>query len=508
MHNEFINLNMKNYYSRGKREEMENKLRQEQKKFETMMQQARNRQKELIKETNEIRSISKVAAAQIRLQEVQRQEEERRKRKDHRDAYISYLRGNNRGCSREREISALDLQIVEPPKEKTKIPAPNHNQPVECRINTPNTKIPRFLSNLKEDKPLWSKGDLLDSLDLSNTNLNKKPKKEEFEDLNKPEWNPTEKENWLEQNIRESIREWAPTKEMKIISEEEEKPEKIENIKPTKRVTKVLSVKRQTNQNNQINAIENQEKVTEKPKSKFVSRIKSIGNNDPDTEFLNVELECVNEAENKIEESLARLDIKALKVKCKSEVADLNQEVEKLEGSIEKLNLQMDNKKEIKKAEVPAQEQPVQKVEFKPIAKKDKNEPAKMTYNSRYEQINENEGSDSLSRFGIDDTRSIYSAHPYPRKRLIDEDERSMVSAIPGKAEPSEYGAYSVFGEETKSNRSKKYSIVHRKQSQQKLFSKDAETDIASEQSETKTVQGDVVRINPNIDVRALFFDD
>eukprot|EP00358_Blepharisma_japonicum_P002323 CAMPEP_0202951552 /NCGR_PEP_ID=MMETSP1395-20130829/32175_1 /ASSEMBLY_ACC=CAM_ASM_000871 /TAXON_ID=5961 /ORGANISM="Blepharisma japonicum, Strain Stock R1072" /LENGTH=269 /DNA_ID=CAMNT_0049659115 /DNA_START=116 /DNA_END=922 /DNA_ORIENTATION=+ len=269
---------------------------------------------------------------------------------------------------------------------------------------------------------------------------------------------------------------------MKVISEEEEKPEKIENIRPTKRVTKVLSVKRQTNQNNQINAIENQEKVTEKPKSKFVSRIKSIGNSDIDAEFLNVELECVNEAENKIEASLARLDIKALKVKCQSEVANLNQEVEKLEGSIEKLNLQMDNKKETKTAEIPIQEKPiVQKIEFKPVVKKEQNEPVKATYNSRYEKTNEDEGSDNLSRFGIDDVRSVYSAHPYPRKRLIDEDERSMISAIPGKAEPSEYGAYSVFGEETKSNRSKKYSIVHRKQSQQKLYSKDAETDITSE---------------------------
>lgn len=96
-----------------------------------------------------------MTAAQIRIQEIQRQEEDRRKRKDHRDQYINFLRGNQRAHSREREISALDLQISEPTKKKnSKIPMPqNHNQ-IECRINTPNTKIPRFLSNLQEDKQI------------------------------------------------------------------------------------------------------------------------------------------------------------------------------------------------------------------------------------------------------------------------------------------------------------------------------------------------------------------
>lgn len=303
---------------------------------------------------------------------------------------------------------------------------------------------------------------------------------------------------------------------MQAISEEIEN-KKMQIIKPTKRITKVLSVKKQVEKT--------AEQASEKQKpSKFVTRIRNIGNPEPDIEFLNVELDCVNEAENKIEASLARLDIKAIKAKCMSEVSALNQEVEQLEGSLNRLNLELAQKPDNKLREIPEKiaqdlqdkktdvqnqdfnelkiERRFDLVEKNLVAHNDNQKfPVKTTHNSRYAQISDEEFSDNLSKY---ESRSIYSAHPYPRKQLIDEDLQSVISVVPVKRDASVFEGGSVFGDNT-STRSKKYSIIHKKESQQKLMSMRGDT---SSLSDTKSVSGDIVHINPNVNLKALFFDD
>lgn len=141
------------------------------------------------------------------------------------------------------------------------------------------------MSSKKVTQQLWSKGDLLDSLDLSTTNLATFSKKQQGEQV--PE-NSLAQENWLEADIRASIQEWAP------------------RLKP----------------------------------SKFVDKIKSIKENTSD--FLVNELICVTEEEKTLQNSLGKLNLRAHRNTKKLEIIQLEEEAEKLQESIARLRPQPD----------------------------------------------------------------------------------------------------------------------------------------------------------------------
>ena len=349
---------------------------------------------------------------------------------------------NNRFTKAENEsnsIKALDLEV------QTKIPKPGQERKL-WDLKGEDSKIPKIVKGPlpaipeKLDSLPWKKGDLLDSLGLSSTNLKKfmknKPKACESPGREKGE------REWLMENFRESIKEWAPTRpqpDHQVLKEPQitnpdyqsninpitQKPstEKIkdqirpiptadhakpndtkakapesqnkinkrviprgggksgfnnkleelkENNRPDKKVkffNEKLPGKANTRYTDSdfedenphdhqscfsepgfIKANPNPTPINQLPKenpkkeaiskppiikpSKFVSKFKEIETDK--NEFLNKELKSVNDEEAKLEASLARLDIKSLKLKHQAELELLNQQAKNLEESLKR----------------------------------------------------------------------------------------------------------------------------------------------------------------------------
>ena len=122
-------------------------------------------------------------------------------------------------------------------------------------------------------------------------------------------------------------------------------------------------------------------------KSKFVNKIRSIP--EPKDDFLENELQCVEEEEAKLQASLARLDIKSLKAKHQAHLLDLENQAKQLEESIQ--NMQ----------EIP----------------KRKESPAPSEISTH-------------PNSNIPDNVSVFSAHPYPNFRQMP-DARSVCTEVP-----------------------------------------------------------------------------
>lgn len=353
---------------------------------------------------------------------------------------------NNRFTKAENEsnsIKALDLDV------QTKIPKPGQERK-QWDLKGDDSKIPKIVKGPlpaipeKVDNLPWKKGDLLDSLDLSSTNLKKfmknKPKACESPGREKGE------REWLMENFRESIKEWAPSrpqaeahiqKELQIpnpynqpilnptpqnppnenpkdqirpnpppyqsnppdskskVPESQNKiskrviprgggksgfNQKLEELKENNRPDKKIKffneklpgkantrytdsdfedenphdhqscfsepgyLKLDPNPKTVQNPVPTSQLVKENSKkeqiskppiikpSKFVSKFKEIDTDK--NQFLNKELKCVNDEEAKLEASLARLDIKSLKLKHQAELELLNQQAKNLEESL------------------------------------------------------------------------------------------------------------------------------------------------------------------------------
>ena len=261
------------------------------------------------------------------------------------------MRGNTkREKSRERNICALDLDI----QQKSKIPKPLNEKNIHKNIlEVINTKIPKVAKNhiLNENLP-WKKGDLLDSLDLSTTDL-KKLYKNRPKLCESPGNLKENKPEWLKENFRESINEWAPKKiepppqikpTKRIVSRIVHKPQILENFdevnynKTEKKEFSNNFFNQKIPQNSNLNTkketiIEDflkcgnyektetikekiftiaEENIVSKEKlknnSKFVNKIRGIK---PADDFLETELKCVEDEEAKLQASLARLDLKS-----------------------------------------------------------------------------------------------------------------------------------------------------------------------------------------------------
>lgn len=413
---------MKGFYSREKRNQFEERLRKEQEQFEADLLIARAGKKRITVETNHIREYNKVLEAQRRLQELQKLEKERLKIKDNRDRYVQFLRNHHgkREGSKERNISALDLNV----KVATKIPKPSAAKETKGNLEENLSRIPKIAKEKGEENLPWKKGDLLDSLDLGSTNM-KKMFKNRPKLCESPGAKAEEKAEWLKENIRESINEWAP-----------KKIEKLPEIKPTKRVVNLKAHKAQLvkpeenkektclevkkneiiEENLKIEEVDGKinkryqavfeeplvspefpvkpvEVVKKKPsRSKFVNKIRKIPESDLD--FLQIELNCVDEEEAKLKASLARLDLKSIKAKNQihtAELAELEKQAQDLEESLKKVGIR-------------------------------KNSPA--------------ESEISTHPSVIPDNISIFSAYPYPKPRQLP-DARSVCTEIPDK--PSGY---------------------------------------------------------------------
>ena len=321
--------------------------------------------------------------AQKRLKELQKQERERLKLKDNRDYYLNFLR-NQRFSKQDTESSnlqALDLGF----NPQSRIPKPSLVKKPEVQ-GTDESKIPKLKNPLcrvpeKPENLPWKKGDLLDSLDLSSTNLKKM-----FQNRPKLCESPGREKNgkepeWLKENFRESINEWAPKKiealpEVKLTKrvlprnvnkvgfadrigelKEMNKAEKlVKNVKfsedKSEKVSKryerscfeegnegelVQDVKKNCG-DGKVELRKVDEKVNVRKQSRFVNKIKAIPEAKDD--FLECELHCVNDEEAKLEASLARLDFKSLKLKHQAELAQIELQAKQLEESIKRSNFQ------------------------------------------------------------------------------------------------------------------------------------------------------------------------
>lgn len=128
-----------------------------------------------------------------------------------------------------------------------------------------------------KEEMIWEKGDLLDSLDLSSTKLKEKIGKigqEGKEEKKKTE----ESKTWLQESIRESIKEWAPRGNLK------------ENSAPS-------------------NPVPAKEKSPAPKRSKKVSDLRGHVQRQRHTEMLTNELRQIEEEERKMMESINRLDL-------------------------------------------------------------------------------------------------------------------------------------------------------------------------------------------------------
>ena len=442
--------------------------------------------------------------AQKRLQQLQKQEKERLKVKDNRDRYLQFMRGpreNKRGNSRERNICALDLNV----QARSKIPKPSVEKqvPMDCRGNVENvaSKIPKLpkADDFSDNLP-WKKGDLLDSLDLGSTNMKKLFK-------NRPKLcespggdSKDNKGEWLKENFRESINEWAPKKleplpqikptrrilnpRYKVIEKNEDSKEadtKLQEIpQNSNKPVKVHKVRFRKNPESHlhldapINIAENAELIIEKAQenvlgnkryqdpelkseenakdsatvepqspefnqkkalpvpnfvsnldqkskeilkkpagakksSKFVNKSRSIPEPSEDLDFLENELQCVEEEEEKLKASLARLDIKSIRAKNQAHLAELSE----LESQAKALEESLKKNTEI----IPNKHSEVPQKTSKEVIKRDKSPTC-------------SEISTHPPTSHIPDNASVFSAHPYPRGRQLP-DARSACSEFP-----------------------------------------------------------------------------
>lgn len=388
---------MKGFYSRDKKILQEKKEKEEKEKVEQEMKKFRNLHKIKIpaqdKEFQLFRH-SKILEAQNRIKALQKQE--KNKGKDNFDYFVNFVNNKASGVRQgnNENIRALDLQI----NFNSKIPKPSLEKKVLVNTGIEETKIPKIFKPLPEipeipkrvDSMPWKKGDLLDSLDLGTTNLKKlfqnRPKL-----CDSPGRQNQADPDWLKENFRTSINEWAP-----------KKIETFTNIKPTKRVltknlikigtverpdllkAQIPKVEKQPDKvfkspqisqgskavpsprpvliskeeqkepkkevfdsakgkisNENFKSLQDKEKQVEienkqiegpndlispklceeneivlkggKKQSKFVNKIKTIPENNG--EFLDCELECVLDEEERLKASLARLDLKYIRLK-------------------------------------------------------------------------------------------------------------------------------------------------------------------------------------------------
>lgn len=450
---------------------------------------------------------------------------------------------------------------------------------------TDESKIPKFKNPLnkipeKSENLPWKKGDLLDSLDLSSTNLKKmfqnRPKLCES-----PGREKAKDPEWLKENFRESINEWAP-----------KKIEPLPEIKPTKRVLprnvnkvgfadKIGELKEMNKAEKPVKNVkfseekcekvnkryekpnleeENEEgeeikeikkicddvkiehkkvdeKLNVKKQSRFVNKIKAIPEAKDD--FLECELHCVNDEEAKLEASLARLDFKSLRLKHQAELAEIELQAKQLEESIKRSKFQselnevqqelkgkysevnnneekysekgknieknpdLDNKKviEIINYESDDYENDDFEIEEKKIEMEVKKD-AKRKISPGVES-----STNITSQFP--DNVSVFSAHPYPRQRPSPE-SRSVVSEYPerprncySKKEVHRIGAvYNEIaarsGRYGKKNPPPEYALPKNKSKEMISFRKPPPG------PEYTT---EVVKVNPNVDLKSLFQD-
>ena len=536
--------------------------------------------------------------AQKRLQELQKQEQERLKIKDNRDRYLQFMRGpreNKRNNSKERNICALDLNV----QVKSKIPKPSVEKQItrntKGNIEDIPSKIPKIVKagDFPDNLP-WKKGDLLDSLDLGSTNM-KKLFKNRPKLCESPGGNNSDKAEWLKENFRESINEWAPKKleplpqikpTRRVLNPKYKVPEQVEvpkeiNLKPQEmpqilnKPVKVHKVRIRKNpephlqQDLQINIEENSEFIIEKipenipvnkryqnsevkpeikdrdsptvelkspefnqkkplplqqlasnpnqnpkeiPKksagvkktSKFVNKIRSIPEPAEDLDFLKNELQCVEEEEEKLKASLARLDLKSIRAKNQAylaELSELDNQAMDLEESLRR-NIEIVPNKHTE------------------IAKKNNIEEQKRDKSPTCSEISTHSPTSH-----IPDNVSVFSAHPYPRVRQLP-DARSVCSEFPdnkygyagknerkcwkkeeerreGKKETHRIGA--VFNEI--SARSGRYNEDN--PPPEYALPKDNSKEMISfrKLAPGPTYTPDVVKINPNVDISNWYQD-
>lgn len=523
-----------------------------------------------------------------------------------------------------KNLCALDLGF----NPQSRIPKPALMKKQEVLVPE-ESKIPKFnikpakLGPEKIDNLPWKKGDLLDSLDLSSTNLKKM-----FQNRPKVCDSPgREKEKdpaWLKENFRESINEWAP-----------KKIEPIAELKPTKRVLprnvnkigfaeKLVELKEQNKsefmpgikeQNKADNiskkvkfSIENCEKVNKryekheideekelnqaaeiekkpenkerleekkinqnqnkKRQSKFVSKIKAIPEAKDD--FLECELHCVNDEEAKLEASLARLDIKSLRLKHQLELVQIEQQTKQLEDSIKRANFQSDYEevqKELEKnketkpenhekiIEIPGKyaqnpekyiqnhekiienpgkyaqnpEKYTQKTEK--LIEKNPESPKNEDYHNKSFEIEEkleiqepdfyhiqktvkreiSPGVDSSTNLTsqVHDNGSVFSAHPYPRQRPSP-DSRSVVSEYPERPRncysKKEVHRIGAVYNEVAA-RSGRYSKNNPPPEYALPKIKSKEMISFRKPPPAPEYTTEVVKVNPNVDIKSLFQD-
>lgn len=528
--------------------------------------------------------------AQKRLKELQKQERERLKQKDHRDKYIQLLRNQRftREASNPRNISALDLdvdlksRIPRPAAEKKLVKIPSdHNikGPSPSRpLNENQSKIPKFghQKDIKKDDCLpWKKGDLLDSLDLSSTNMKKmfqnRPKL-----CDSPGASQADKSEWLKENFRESINEWAPKKiepvELKpskrVIIKKHNKiniQEKIEEIKevakgaenvdeplahipkakhvrirenPIKKIPEgeFISVPESNNHSKRYENIENtpsieiaaeksieiiqnaqkvQKDVGKKSGSRFVGKFKAIPEKD---DFLENELQCVMDEEAKLQASLARLDLKSLRLKHQAELAELDAEAKQLENSIKIAQEEEKNKNKNVTADFGGNMNKKDSVSPKGHIDNEDCEKfekfSEFNEEKKYRNVSPTETEITNQTSYYPDNGSVFSAHPYPKPRQLP-DARSACSEDEkkenyGRKEVHRIGAvYNEIsarsGRYSNKNPAPQYALPKSKNKEPISFRKpppgpDYTLDVVK-------VNPDVVKINPNIDVKSLFSD-
>ena len=141
------------------------------------------------------------------------------RRRTHKDRYIQALRHASAGPADTRTVHALDLEV----SPVTHIDTTSHIPTIAAKKPLPRVELqgeskipgirkpaehPKDLNAGKQKEELWTKGDLLDSLDLSSTKVRDKltPFLEKLKEAAESD------KAWLGQSIRDSIQQWAPGK--------------------------------------------------------------------------------------------------------------------------------------------------------------------------------------------------------------------------------------------------------------------------------------------------------
>lgn len=385
---------MKGYYSRFMQEKRHSAQDQQQTALDQQRLDSKLKQRDLIQRTNQLRQQKKLEEAKRRLEELQRQQEEQSRRRDHRDRYIQYMRkGSNKSIHRQQDkkLVALDLEVG------THIPKPVKLRPVKLRVIEKGSRIPKLRGN-----DLWRKGGLLDSLDLSSTNLLAKKQKFEIEEEapapevtqsplrgGKPkepkepkvyEQDSLEEKGWLRESFNQSIKEWAGIRPIKltapsVISEEPEEikvnapnilrelVEDYENAMqvappsyrlghlPQPHYPDVIKPSLQ-NPSDYTKVVDSPKEVPKK--SKYVQKFKQIKQVDDDflaVSSIQTELACLNSEEAKLQASLAKLDAKITLGKVTPNIpkptnrrASVDREEKRIEESLDRLTEMLDNR--------------------------------------------------------------------------------------------------------------------------------------------------------------------